>query len=311
MSKKDKRRQQVSARLNKLEHTFSADRDNFYRVLLHNLQNTLATLQQGTNEKFLQQKQQLEIDRDFELTKLRLWEEYQVKRCEDEYRNDIERAKENHDKMIRLIKEKLYDKLQNEIKQLKEDKLLLNLVNANSYSNVNQDANTVALNSVAGGTLNDRRSLRKREFNSRFIPGENDDLSDSGTTTGYISGAGKRRRHYATRYSSNDEMSSTGNHPHFNHHNHLKLSQQQNASGMSSGNDSNLSDKDYDALNTIIMNNEDGGTSLILQDKSQMNQNKQTTRGQHKQFVGVSGLKPEELNDDLTLLRNAIGKKEK
>lgn len=270
----------------------------------------MATLQQGTNEKFLHQKQDLEVDRDFELTKLRLWEEYQVKRCEEEYKNDIDRAKENHDKMIKLLKEKLYDKLQNEIKQLKEDKLLLNLVNANSYSNTSQDANTVALNSVAGSTLNDRRSLRKRELNSRFIPGENDDLSDSGTTTGYISGSSKRRRHYATRYSSNDEMSSTANHPHFNHHSHLKLSQQQNASGISSGNDSNLSDKDYDALNTIIMNNEDGGTSLILQDKAQLSQNRPNTRGQHKQFVGLAGLKPEELNDDLALLRNAIGKKE-
>lgn len=261
-------------------------------MLLHNLQNTLATLQQGSNEEFMEIKQDLEVNRDFELTKLRLWEEYQVKRCEEEYKADLARAKDNHDKMIKLLKEKLYDKLQNEIKQLKEDKLLLNLVNANTWSSLSHDANTVALNAIAGHALNDRRSLRKREFNSRFSAGENDDLSDSGTTTGYVSASGKRRRHYATRYSSNDEMSSA-------HNTHLRLSQ-----AASSGNDSNLSDKDYDALNMIIMNNDNGGTSLILSEKP----TKPNTRGQSKQFVGVQGLKVEELNDDLSLLRNAIRK---
>lgn len=255
----------------------------------------MATLQQGVNEEFMEMKSELEVTRDFELTKLRLWEEYQVKRCEDEYKSDLQIAKENHDKMVKLIKEKLYDKLQNEIKQLKEDKLLLNLVNANSWGN-SLDPTTVALNSIAGSTLNDRRSLRKREF-SRFTSGEAEDLSDGGsgnTTSGYFSSNGKRRRHYATRYSSNDETSSVQQ-----SHNHSKLNQ----NGLSSGNDSNLSDKDYDALNSIIMNNEDGGVSLILADKRQQGK---TTRNNNKQFVGVQGLKPEELNDDLNLLRGAM-----
>jgi len=78
-----------------------------------------------------------------------------------------------------------------------------------------------------------------------------------------------------------------------------------------SGNESNLSDKDYDALNTLIMGNEDGGVSLVLLDNAQANSNKPNTRGLNKQFTGLQGLKPEELNDDLTLLRNAIVKKEK
>ena len=80
---------------------------------------------------------------------------------------------------------------------------------------------------------------------------------------------------------------------------------------MGSGNESNLSDKDYDALNTLIMGNEDGGVSLVLLDNAQANSNKPNTRGLNKQFTGLQGLKPEELNDDLTLLRNAIVKKEK
>lgn len=104
----------------------------FYRNLLHELQNKLATLQQGTNEDFMTKKIGLEEVRDYELTKLRLWEEYQVKRIESEYREDLDRAKEQHDKMIKLIKEKLYDKLQQQIKHLKEDKFLVNLVNGRS-----------------------------------------------------------------------------------------------------------------------------------------------------------------------------------
>lgn len=284
---------------------------------MQELQTTLATLQQGTNEEFLDKKNSLEDERDYELTKLRLWEEYQVKRIETEYNEDIVKAKESHDRMIKLIKEKLYDKLQNQIKQLKEDKLLLNLVNANSWANAKEDQATVALNAAAAASsinMNDRRSLRKREIHSRFTAGEADDLSDgglgAGSTTaagtalanGYIS-ASKRRRHYATRYSSNDEVSSgltsntNGSGPH-----------QKQPSGISSGNDSNLSDKDYDALNTLIMENEDGNPSLLLLDKA--SSNKPNTRNSHKQFVGVQGLKPEELNDDLSLLRNAIVKKE-
>ncbi|EGV60701.1 histone deacetylase and transcriptional regulator [Yamadazyma tenuis] len=309
ISKKDKRRHQIVSRLSKLDSTLMVDRDSFYRVSLHNLQTTLATLQQGTNPEFLAQKQQVEVSRDFDLTQLRLWEEYQVKRCEVEYKADLATAKENHDKMIRLLKEKLYDKLQKEIKQLKEDKLLLNLVNANSWSAMGHDANTAALNAVAGHALTGRRSLRKRELSSRFTPGEKDDLSDGGGhSAGYTSTAGKRQRHYATRYSSNDEMSSAP--PQGYSHAHSKLNQQ-HTSGMSSGsgNDSNLSDKDYDALNSIIMNNELGGTGLILADPN--THSRAHTRAQHKQFVGVQGLKPEELNDDLSMLRNAIVKKGK
>lgn len=314
MSKREKRRLQITSRLSKLTTTFTADKDNFYRALLHNLQTSLATLQQGTNEDFLRRRAQLEEARDYELTKLRLWEEYQVKRIETEYKEDIAKAKENHDRIVKLVKEKLYDKLQKQIKQLKEDKLLLNLVNANSWSAVEgNDSQTAALNAMAAANalnISDRRSLRKRELSSRFGAGEAE-LSDGGghSTTangsrGYISASSKRRRHYATRYSSNDEHSSgitstTASHQHKHGH----------TNGVSSGNDSNFSDKDYDALNSIIMDNGDGGMSLLL-DLANRSAGRPNTRNSHKQFIGVQGLKPEELNDDLLLLRNATRKQD-
>ncbi|KAI5954574.1 SDS3 [Candida jiufengensis] len=360
ISKRDKKRSNIATRLNKLELTFKNDRDIFYRNSLHELQNKLASLQQGSNEEYITKKIELEEIRDYELTKLRLWEEYQVKRIESEYKSDLEKAKDNYDKMIKLIKEKLYDKLQKQIKNLKEDKYLLNLLNGNSYNQDNDDENenhikddeTLAV--AMGLNLHDRRSLRKRgEYFSRFTTGEMDDLSDGASGAGNLSsnqnnnGSGyisssKRRRLYTTRYSSNDEVSSSaasakpwhnnnnngvpnsnknlhGNnvaHAHLRHNNGNLTT-----SGISSGYESNLSDKDYDALNTLIMENEDCGKSLIY-DGNGLNNNdsngsggsnnqhnyKVQTRGSHKQFIGPQGLKIEELNEDLELLRTAIKK---
>ena len=302
-----------------MEAAFTDDKSNYYRGLLHNLQATLASIQQGTNDEYLRRKTHLEQDRDYELTRLRLWEEYQVKRVEDEYKESLETATSNYDMMVKLLKEKYYDKLQKQVKQLKEDKLLLNLVNASLWSS-NPAANlysaVLALSAAAAASslsLTDRRSRRKREYSSRFMAGETDDVSDSGagsasmlaghmrngngTGSGYAS-ALKRRRHYQTRYSSAEEHSSA-----HNGSGHMA------ANGGGSGNDSNLSDKDYDTLNHLIMNNEEGGVSQIIADKDRPT-GRPHTRGAHRQFVGVQGLKPEELSDDLTLLRNAV-KREK
>lgn len=318
-NKRDKRRQQIGTRLSKLEASFAEDKNNFYKVLLHNLQTTLATIQQGTNEEYVSKKTTLEEARDYELTRLRLWEEYQVKRVEEEYKEHMASAKQNYDLMIKLLKEKFYDKLQNQVKQLKEDKLLLNLVNASLWNSNDSYLAVSALTSAAAASslsLADRRSRRKREISSRFTAGEADDLTDSGlgssnlahhgngTSAGYSS-LSKRRRHYATRYSSNDELSGGLTSSAAGHHQGHHLG----TNGGASENESNLSDKDYDMLNSLIMNNEDGGVSKIFSEKSKTH-GRPNTRGSHKQFAGVQGLKPEELNDDLNLLRNAI-KREK
>ncbi|KAI5962335.1 SDS3 [Candida pseudojiufengensis] len=338
ISKRDKKRSNIATRLNKLELTFKNDRDIFYRNSLHELQNKLASLQQGSNEEYITKKIDLEEVRDYELTKLRLWEEYQVKRIESEYKLDLEKAKDNHDKMIKLIKEKLYDKLQKQIKNLKEDKYLLNLLNSNSHNQDNDDENQIkddeTLAVAMGLNLQDRRSLRKRgEYFGRFATGEMDDLSDGGgnlssNQNGYTS-SGKRRRLYTTRYSSNDEVSSSaasakpwhsGVPGSKNLHGHAHIRHGGvTSSGIGSGYESNLSDKDYDALNTLIMENDDGGKSLIYDGNglnggetngSGIGQHnyKVQTRGSHKQFVGPQGLRVEELNEDLELLRSAIKK---
>lgn len=347
VSKKDKRKHHIAQRLGKLDDTLMEEKNDLYHGLLHGLQSNLAALQHGTNGDFIQRRNSLEASRDYELTRLRLWEEYQVKRVETEYNEDTAKARESYDTMIKLLKEKFYDKLQRQVKQLKEDKLLLNLVNATSWNTANggtgrDDPHLSALAAASGGglsggssgghasmdmALHDRRSLRKRDFHSRFgTTTDHDDLSDSGAghssangflrglgaSAGYHSSSTKRRRHYATRYSSNDDMSSgMASNPAANLHsgsNNGGLSKLPHANGASSGNDSNLSDKDYDQLNHLIMNNEDG---VILSRASAPPTNRSATRGSHKQFVGVQGLRTEELNEDLTLLRSVVSKKDR
>lgn len=301
----------MATKLSKLESTFAEDRNNFYRAILIHLQTTLASIQLGVNEDFCARRAEQEEVRDYELTRLRLWEEYQVKRVEDEYKKDMAATKENYDMLIRLLKEKFYDKLQKQVKQLKEDKLLLNLVNASLWSlNGSQYSTASALAAAASApslSFNDRRSLRKRELHSRFLPGEADDLSDNNlnsgagrsSASGYVSASGKRRRHYSTRYLSNDELSSGVTSAGNSNHGGEKLHHL-----MGNGTDSNLSDKDYDTLNHLISNKEDGGVSGIFASRGKTSSRSSTRQ---KQFVGVQGLKPEELNDDLTLLRNAVG----
>ncbi|OBA18069.1 hypothetical protein METBIDRAFT_47899 [Metschnikowia bicuspidata var. bicuspidata NRRL YB-4993] len=322
-SKKDKRRQQIAARLGKLEAGFADGSASYYRGLLHNLQATLAAIQQGTHGEYVRRKGALEQVRDYELTRLRLWEEYQVTRAEHEYAAAMHTATANYDMMVKLLKEKYYDKLQSQARRLKEDKLLLNMVNASLWAAPGAYPAAAALGPAAS-LLADRRPRRKREYPARLADSALDELLDPGSarlaasghvSAGYTSGLVKRRRHYATRYSLNDEHTGSRRRHYATRY---SLNDEHTGSvasagapppGAASGNDSNLSDKDYDTLNHLIMNPPDGGVLRVLLERERPG-GRPHTRGAHRQFVGVQGLRPDELNDDLTLLRNAV-KREK
>ncbi|CAI5756045.1 unnamed protein product [Candida verbasci] len=340
-SKRDKKKLNISSKLNKLEFTFRNDRDIFYRNSLHDLQNKLATLQQGTNDDFQFKRIQLEEIRDYELVKLKLWQQYQINRIQIEHKQDLNKAKLNHEKMIKLIKEKLFDKLQRQKQDLKEEKFLLNVVNGSSW-NSNHPHSSSLSSSLPSSEL-DRRSLRKREYFGKLI--EEGEISDgnqsqsnihnnnnnnnnsnnnnnnnynnnnnNNNNSGYLS-SGKRRRIITanSKYSSNDELSSsnaltgTGTGTGTPSIPHLHNLHKNNHSGY----ESNLSDKDYDALNLLIMENDEGGKGLDFFNNSIFNNGNGSngrvqTRGAHKQFIGPQGLKPDELNEDLLELQNAI-----
>lgn len=322
-SKRDKKRHQILSRLVKLDQTLYSERDHFYRNLLAALQASLASLHQGSHPEYARYRHSLHLKRDFNLTQLRLWHNYQVSSARKNHASDVATAKANHARFSALIKDKLRAKLEQQIRTLKEEKLIHNLVSANSWgeasrSDINSSAAAEAAEAASALTAAaaasnlhlapDRRSLRRREQNFRFGPGDPDDCSDTGhaSTTNaekrnilasllFDAASGKRRRHYATRYLLNDELSSgvtTG----------LAVVGSKNGNRNGNGSSDTWSDKDYDDLAQLIMEPHMNGISLLASDQN----TRQSNRGPGKQFTGVQGLKPEELQDDLQLLKSGI-----
>lgn len=190
LSRKDKKRIQFESKVAKIKSSFTKDKDSHYRDRLTLLQTDLTTLHQGNNLEFLRKLRDLEEDRDLELVRLRLYEEYRVYRSGLEFQEDIEKTKAEHERMIKLCKEMLYESLQKTIKKLQEERLLLDVANAQSYSmdysrgkfqkqtrsyTQNSSNNTFSAwdsspNDVSqtesgnetGGNATDRRSLRRR-----------------------------------------------------------------------------------------------------------------------------------------------------
>lgn len=134
ISRKDKRRYNLENKVNKIHSSFLKDKDIYYKDRLTSLQTDLTSLHQGSNSLYQRKLRDLQEDRDFELVKLRLYEEYRVSRSSIEFQEDIDKAKESHEKLVKLCKEKLYSKIEAQIKKLKEEKMLMDVANIHSYS---------------------------------------------------------------------------------------------------------------------------------------------------------------------------------
>lgn len=134
ISRKDKRRYNLENKVNKIQSSFLKDKDIYYKDRLTSLQTDLTSLHQGSNLLYQRKLRDLQEDRDFELVKLRLYEEYRVSRSSIEFQEDIDKAKESHEKLVKLCKEKLYSKIETQIKKLKEEKMLMDVANIHSYS---------------------------------------------------------------------------------------------------------------------------------------------------------------------------------
>ncbi|AQZ10361.1 SDS3 (YIL084C) [Zygosaccharomyces parabailii] len=134
LSRKDKRRHNIESKVGKIYHTFVLDKDFHYKERLTALQTDLTTLHQGNNRSYLRALRDYEEARDLELVRLRLFEEYRVSRSGVEFQEDIEKAKQEHEKLVKLCKEKLYESIQHNIKMLQEDRLLMDVANAHSYA---------------------------------------------------------------------------------------------------------------------------------------------------------------------------------
>ncbi|GME78720.1 unnamed protein product [Ambrosiozyma monospora] len=135
MSKKDKRRQQIQTKLTKMEHQFQNDKDYYYRESLVQLQYKLSSLHSGDNPNYVIKIRDFEELRDAELLRLRLDEEYQVNFINKEFKKDYEDAIEENEKIIEMVKTKLRDRILKKIKQLKEDKALIDIATSSTSSN--------------------------------------------------------------------------------------------------------------------------------------------------------------------------------
>lgn len=134
LTRKDKRRHNVESKVGKIYQTFVLDKDSHYKDRLTALQTDLTTLHQGNNRIYMRALRDCEEQRDLELVRLRLFEEYRVSRSGIEFQEDIEKTKVEHEKLVKLCKEKLYENIQHKIKMLQEDRLLMDVANVHSYS---------------------------------------------------------------------------------------------------------------------------------------------------------------------------------
>lgn len=181
LSRKNKKRFNLENKVTKIKTNFIKDKDLHYKDRLTSLQTNLTSLHQGTNPIFLSKLQDLDEARDLDLVRLRLYEEYRVSRSSIEFQEDIEKAKSDHEKLVKLCKEKLYFNIEQKIKKLQEERLLMDVANLHSYSMDYSRPLIYQKNTrshTASGNNNDWESSAN-EFSTRDIG--NDSATDTGT----------------------------------------------------------------------------------------------------------------------------------
>ncbi|KAL6929948.1 hypothetical protein ACO0SA_001354 [Hanseniaspora valbyensis] len=131
-----KKRQTMENRIHKMHSKFVSERYQHYQNKLNTLQIKLTAMHELNNEdvQFNRMNRDLEEGRDLELVKLRLYEEYRISRVNKEFQQDIEEAKLEYEKIVTNLKKKLFENVENQIKSLQEEKILLDVANEKNYS---------------------------------------------------------------------------------------------------------------------------------------------------------------------------------
>ncbi|QLQ77966.1 hypothetical protein HG537_0A02130 [Torulaspora globosa] len=296
--RKDKRRHNIESKVAKIRQKFAADRDVHYKDRLTALQADLTTLHQGNNRTYLRKLRDLEEARDLELVRLRLFEEYRVSRSRIEFQEDIESAREEHERLVKLCKERLYESIEQKIKQLQEDRLLMDVANAHSYA---MDYNRTKYQKytrshTAGGwesssnelgrdspsesatdTATDRRSLRKRAATKTANAVAESDFQTNSSAIALTNGNGNGNGY--TRQSTHDSK----------------------AEGNSDA-DLLQSISDYGDLQALLFGEKDPDAKSNDKKKHRTSQ-----RYTAKAAPPLQSLKPEEVTDDIAYIRQLTG----
>ncbi|KAL6930859.1 uncharacterized protein HGUI_00602 [Hanseniaspora guilliermondii] len=142
MKQQKKKKQSMENRIHKLHTKFTSDRHQHYQNKLNTLQARLTAMHEVQNEdpEFNRMMRDLQEERDLELVKLRLFEEYRIARVNKEFQQDIEEVKMEYEKVVTNLKKKLFENIETQIKSLQEEKILLDVANEKNY---NMDKQTI------------------------------------------------------------------------------------------------------------------------------------------------------------------------
>ncbi|KAH3670541.1 hypothetical protein OGAPHI_001056 [Ogataea philodendri] len=298
LSKKDKRRQQIQSKLVKVEDQFQQEKDYFYRDSLIQLQYKLSSLHSGDNPQYLQRIRDFQEQRDAELVRLKLAEEYQVQFINKQFKEDYDRAVDEREKVIQMVKDKLHERILKKIKQLKEDKALIDVATTSSSHTAsrytsNGSAKENGYNSgfesstsfFFPGERRSRRTHSKRYESGPLHLSNAEDSYDSGTGTGtgngYASSSGRKRFKLTRHLGSGQTM------------------------GTRSGDASSAGEETGSSVKVVTDNPE--LNEFLYGEEFIKRQEKANTRHSTKSYQGCPGLKPEEVNEDLNFLRGAVG----
>ncbi|VEU23519.1 DEKNAAC104472 [Brettanomyces naardenensis] len=295
VTKKDRRRQQLQTKIQRLEQQFESDKDYHYRDALIQLQYKLSSLHSGDNPQYLQEVRDFEEKRDAELMRLRLAEEYEVQFINKQFKEDYDKAAQETEEIVQMVKRKLQDRIVKKICQLKEDKALIDIATSSSSTGHvgTRYHHPLSIAGNNGGIMrsesgynsgfdssssfffsSERRSRghkRHEEGSGLVIQSNADDSYDSGTGTGTGHGSsGSRKRQ--------------------------KPSHGKSSSPVSDDASSKLILTDNAKLNVFLYGEE------VLKRKE-----KASMRYSSKGYEGCPPLKPDEVNEDLLFLRNATG----
>ncbi len=288
MSKKDRKRVQIKSKIDRLDQQFKTDKDYHYRDALVQLQFKLSSLHSSNDPQYLQKVRDFEEQRDAELMRLRLAEEYQVQFINKQFKEDYDTIAKDTKKIVQMVKEKLQNRVISRIRQLKEDKALIDIATSSSSTGHvgTRYHHPMNIGSAVGGASrvesgynsgfdssssfflsSERRSRRHKRYDEAGLMDSNaeDSYESTGATTGYGS-TGGRKRHKSKSMSSNNEK--------------------QEKPILT----------DNSRLNIFLY----GEDLLKRKEKASM-------RYSSKGYEGCPPLKPDEVNEDLNLLRNATG----
>jgi len=209
VSKRDKRRKSIASKVRYLNDSFEHDRDAYFSDLLYTMQCQLYDIHNGSDAEYLERVTDLEEMRDYRLTELFLWEQYQLKQAQKQYEEETSAAIAHHEQMMTMVRQKLKARLENQRKRLAEDRSLLNVGTDQSFFAFAANPMIPTTRSAAAVSLSgtDRRTLRRRDVN---LPSDLSGLSGT-ESPGFNGGSGHGSRRTRMGQSDDSALSGTNN----------------------------------------------------------------------------------------------------